>query len=187
MGKQGEVMPGSRRSSERKTGLRLVAAGVAFVFFMGSVVYYGAFIIRYHEGSRMLALAKALDVEAKEKGLSLARRQYLKNVYGPAIANARKEFLQLPGYWKDIHVYYLAVASLWAGEGRIRSALYAVRSSLRYHPYFANGYELIGQLYDSLGVSSHAETCRQISARILGGEHMGLKDVDGCIWGEAVH
>lgn len=48
------------------------------------------------------------------------------------------------GYWKDIYKAYQLMAYLEYKKGNLHNAKAYLRTSLHYHPYYPNGYRMLG-------------------------------------------
>lgn len=69
-----------------------------------------------------------------------------KSVQLPTCEEAEKKFINGFGYWKDIYKAYHLLAYLEYKRGNIAVARRSLFKALHYHPYYPNGYKMLGFL-----------------------------------------
>ncbi len=164
--------------SGRNQILRIVTTAFSAMILTLTVGYYGVMAIRNVEGARLQTLVMAME----EKNAAVKSRQariYIAREYSPAIQKARKRFLGLPGYWKDIHVQYLAAAESFYYQGMFREAMKTLEEGFRFHPFFMNNFLLAGMIFDSIGLEGKAKECMKAYTALKDGTVPGLATVAG--------
>lgn len=155
---------------------RIIARGMTvaitvLILALNSVYYL--FMVR----KRVVATRLESMLNANEAGMRALRSQesraFLMRRYGSEMARACAALQGSPafwtGYWKDMHVTYLAMAINMYRQQRYLHALKILKKARKLHPFFLNYYELAGYVFDSMGMASRASLCEKEEKALLDG------------------
>ncbi len=158
--------------SSKYRAMQIVTVALSGTILALAISYYGAMTLRNLEGARLQTLVMAME----EKNAAVKSRQahvYIAREYGPAIQKARRDFLSLPGYWKDIHVQYLAASASFYYQGMFKEALKTLKEGFGLHPFFMNNFQMAAVIFDSIGLEDKAKECMEAFTALKNGTDTG--------------
>ncbi len=155
---------------------RLVISSTCLVLFI--------FVLWYHEGmlekeyaSSSLGFALAY-IENSNTRLDKQER-ILKLL--PYLAYQNGIIQEKPGYWKPIYKVYHEQASLLLLQGRPWDAVEKLEIALRFHPYYAAAYKMIGNIKGMIGLDKEKDACYTIYQDIFQSKKPSEQDMKACL------
>jgi len=159
----------------------------AFIMLVASAVstglaawYFGSMVRKEAAAGHLEAVVtRVADRLGRTEGAGLKER--LATAYAPLLHQVSSGVVSRPGYWKTIYKthHYLASAALY--QGRPADAIEYLRAALRVHPYYLNGYEMLGNVWRVLGRQAESRACGEVAARIMAVQKPGPEVLRSCL------
>ena len=107
-------------------------------------------------------------------------KERLSNSFAKVITTLIWEIENRPGTWKKMHVVYHTIARASLALGRIGDAGRFLKRALHYHPYYANAYEMLGNVWKLQGRQRREKACKAVATAILNGNPTKQHDIKVC-------
>jgi len=142
-------------------------------------IYYVELAEREYYGNYLRAIDKTViklykGAKNSEKKAAIVRR------LSPICREVQKKIDHLHGTWKKMHIVYQVMARVSLFQGQVADAMGYLKTSIHYHPYYANAYKMLAGLWKVMGRADKGKTCQKVAKDILEGRKPSRSDLDLC-------
>lgn len=158
------------------------------IFLVLSSLFLSFLVIHYYSGMVLndyRAFKLKVVVETARKVSNSDNVSQVLSQLSPLILRLIPDIEKGRGYWKELHSVYfdMATASFLMGRNSI-SLKYLGAILRKYHPYSSKSFEMMAMLWRRFGNYKRADSCSEISLKILHNRALDHKALGLCIEGK---
>ena len=160
-------------------GVMFLPLGVSIVFFLLFSIYYIQMAERYYLATYLDSVDSIFAKEYK-KARTPAQKDRLSRQFSPVFTRLTRRIEGLYGYWKRMHVTYHVLARVALAQGRTGDAARYLERALDYHPYYANAYDMLGNVWLIMGARDRGRACKAVAKAIYKDLPFDKADMQAC-------
>jgi hypothetical protein len=159
--------------------IQVIAVIVSGFMMVGSAWYWGQ-MLRKEMASTYLKVAVRSVRSQIKKTPSIAQKKRIASTYAGFFYQKHSEIRERPGYWKTLHKTYHLLAQAAIYQGRPAADVIALlEKSVNYHPYYANAYKMMSQVWGIFGKNRQVKACDDVYRGIMAAKPAA--DIDSMI------
>jgi len=144
-----------------------IAVIVSGFMMLGSAWYWGQ-MLRKEVASTYLKVAVRSVRSQIKKTPSTAGKERIASTYADFFCQKHSEIRKRPGYWKTLHKTYHLLAQAAIYQGRpVADVIAMLEKSVNYHPYYANAYKMMSEVWGIFGENRQARACDDVYRGIM--------------------